>query len=72
MCLGIPAIIIEKEGKEATVAIAGLKQKVRLDFTPEANLGDYVIVHAGFAISILKEEEAEETLSLLKEADVIP
>jgi len=72
MCLGIPAKVVEIKEQEALVEVAGLKQKIRLDFVPEVKVGDYVIVHAGFGISILEESEAQETLKLLKEADVIP
>lgn len=72
MCLGIPVKIKEINGQEALVEKEGLKQVVRIDFVPEAKAGDYVIVHAGFAISVLNEEEAQETLRLLKDAEVIP
>ncbi|MCR4433079.1 MAG: HypC/HybG/HupF family hydrogenase formation chaperone [Coprothermobacterota bacterium] len=72
MCLGIPVKIVEIKDQEALVEVGGLKQTIRTDFVPEAQVGDYVIVHAGFAISVLEEEEARETLELLKDADVIP
>ncbi len=71
MCLGIPLKIVEINGEEALVESGGLKQTIRLDFVPEAKPGDYVIVHAGFAISVLEEEEAQETLKLLRDIDVI-
>lgn len=72
MCLAIPAKIIKVTDKEALVDVSGLQQTVRLELLPEAKLGDFVIVHAGFAIALLQPEEAEETLRLLKEADVLP
>lgn len=72
MCLGIPVKVKEINGQEALVEVGGLKQTVRIDFVPEVKAGDFVIVHAGFAISILNEEEAEETLKLLREAEVFP
>jgi len=73
MCLGVPVKIVEIEGQDALVESGGgLRQKIRLDFVPEAQIGDYVIVHAGFAIALLEKEEALETLELLKDADVIP
>ncbi|MCR4428019.1 MAG: HypC/HybG/HupF family hydrogenase formation chaperone [Caldiserica bacterium] len=72
MCLGIPVKVKEINGQEALVEVGGLKQTVRIDFVPEVKTGDFVIVHAGFAISILNEEEAEETLKLLREAEVFP
>lgn len=72
MCLGIPVKIVEIKDQEALVEVGGVKQTIRTDFVPEAKVGDYVIVHAGFGISVLEEEEAQETLELLKDADVIP
>lgn len=72
MCLAIPAKIIQMTDKEALVDFGGVQQTVQLDLLPEAKLDDFVIVHAGFAISLLKPEEAEETLRLLKEVNVLP
>jgi hydrogenase expression/formation protein HypC len=71
MCLGIPAKIVEREGTEALVEMNGVRQRIRMDLMPEAQIGDYVLLHAGFAIALLKEEEAQETLRLLREADVL-
>ncbi len=72
MCLAIPAKIIQITDKQALVDFGGLQQTVRLELLPEAKLDDFVIVHAGFAISLLEPEEAEETLRLLKEINVLP
>jgi len=59
---------VEKiEGKKAIVDSAGVQAKVDISMVPEVKIGDYVIVHAGFAIEILKPEEAEETLRLIEE-----
>jgi hydrogenase expression/formation protein HypC len=73
MCLGIPGKIIEITSLEGTrmgkVDFNGVELEVCLEATPEANLGDYVIVHAGFAISALSEEEAKETLDLLAQIE---
>jgi len=70
MCLAIPGqiIVIEKEGDFlfAEVDFSGVTKRVNLLFTPEAELGDYVIVHVGFALSILSEQRALSTLSLLQ------
>lgn len=71
MCLGIPVKIVEIEGADALVESGGLRQRIRIDFVPEARVGDYVIVHAGFAISLLEKEEALETLQLLKDVNAI-
>jgi len=57
--------IIEVEGTTATVEMAQVRQECDLSLAPEARVGDYVIVHAGFAIEVLDEEEARETLELL-------
>ncbi|MHB9154279.1 MAG: HypC/HybG/HupF family hydrogenase formation chaperone [Endomicrobiales bacterium] len=69
MCLGIPGKII-KIGKDhqADVDFGGVVRSVQLDLMPHVKAGNYVIVHAGFAIQELTEEDAQETLSLLKQA----
>ncbi|MFC2060155.1 HypC/HybG/HupF family hydrogenase formation chaperone [Chloroflexota bacterium] len=67
MCLAIPALIKSIEGKEAEVEIGGISRRISLWLTPEARVGDYVLLHTGYAINILDEAEAEETLNLLEE-----
>ena len=67
MCLAIPALIKSIEDKEAEAEIGGITRRISLWLTPEAKVGDYAIVHTGYAINILDEEQAEETLSLLEE-----
>lgn len=68
MCLGIPAKVIEvNESKQGKVDYLGTKIKTNFSLLEDIRLGDWVIVHAGFAISVLNEEEAQETLSLLRE-----
>ncbi len=73
MCLGIPAKVIEvrrDEGLglvEGKVDFAGVQKQVNLSFTPEVEVGNYVVIHVGFAISILDEEEALTTLDYLRE-----
>jgi hydrogenase expression/formation protein HypC len=64
MCLAIPALIQSVDGQMAQVEISGVQYAASLALTPEAKVGQYVIVHAGFAISVLDEQEALETLSL--------
>jgi hydrogenase expression/formation protein HypC len=60
-------------GDEAIVKQAGLRRKVRVDLLDEVAPGDYVLVHAGFAIEKVRPEEAEQTLTLLRQmADAIP
>jgi hydrogenase expression/formation protein HypC len=68
MCLGIPAKIISlDENRQGEVDYLGTRVKASFVLLEEAKLGDWVIVHAGFAISQMDEEEARETLSLLRE-----
>ena len=68
MCLGIPAKVIQiEESKIGKVDYLGTKIKTNLILLEDVQVGDWVIVHAGFAISKLNDEEAKETFSLLKE-----
>jgi hydrogenase expression/formation protein HypC len=69
MCLGIPMKIISINGMEIVAEIDGVKREGSLMILDaEVQVGDYVVVHAGFAISKLDEEEALETLQLMREA----
>lgn len=67
MCLAVPARIVAIEDDHAAVEIGGVRRAISLALTPEARVGDYAIVHTGFAISILDQAEAEETLRLFAE-----
>ena len=67
MCLAIPALIKSIDGAEAEAEIGGISRRISLQLTPEARVGDYAIVHTGYAISIMDQEEAEETLKILGE-----
>jgi len=67
MCLALPMRITAVDGALATIATAGLEQRASLTLVPDAKVGDYVLVHAGFAIGVLDEAEANETLDLLRE-----
>ena len=67
MCLAIPAQIESIDAFEARVDIGGVGRTVNVLFTPEAQVGDYVYVHTGYAISVLDEAEALESLELLQE-----
>ncbi len=66
MCLAVPVKIISIEGEQAEVDIGGVGRKVSITLTPEAIVGDYVLLHTGYAINVLNEEEAQETLNLLE------
>ncbi len=71
MCLGVPAKIVEmykKDGLQmARVDFGGVTREACLAYVPEAQVGDYTVIHVGFAISRLSEEEAQTTLELLRE-----
>jgi len=67
VCLAIPVLIKSIEDSEAEVEIGGIARRISLELTPEARVGDYAIVHTGYAINILDQEEARETLKLLEE-----
>lgn len=67
MCLAVPVKIVSIDGDAAETEIAGVRRRVSIAFTPEANVGDYVLLHTGYAISVIDEAEAEETLKLLEE-----
>ena len=69
MCLAIPARIVELEGDVAVVDAMGNRYKTKTTLLPEAKLGDMVLVHAGFAISLVDEEEAKKTWQLIAEID---
>lgn len=68
MCLAIPAkITAVSDDHIANVDILGVSRDVALDLTPQAQVGDHVLVHAGFAIEVVSEEYAQETLDLIKQ-----
>ncbi|MBL7126092.1 MAG: HypC/HybG/HupF family hydrogenase formation chaperone [Dehalococcoidales bacterium] len=67
MCLAIPVRIKSIDGTEAEVETGGITRKTSLMLTPEAKVGDYVLLHAGYAINILDQAEAEETLAIFAE-----
>jgi hydrogenase expression/formation protein HypC len=67
MCLAIPARIVELEGDVAVVDAMGNRFKAKTTLLPEAKLDDLVLIHAGFAISLVDEEEAKQTWQLIAE-----
>ncbi len=67
MCLAIPAKIIKLENDMGTVDMEGVQREVSMLLLPDIKLGDYVIVHAGFAIHQIDEDEAKESLKVLYE-----
>lgn len=77
MCLGIPGKIVKIWGEEdellrmGRVDFGGIVREVSLAYVPEVQVGDYVIVHVGFALHTIDEEEAQETLALFREIGAI-
>ena len=75
MCLGVPGKIIEiymtDTLRMGQIDFGGVKREACLEYVPEAAVGDYVVVHVGFAISRLSEEEAQETLKMLREISAL-
>jgi hydrogenase expression/formation protein HypC len=73
MCLGIPAKVVEffetNGMKMAKVDFGGVVKEACMEYLPDVKLGDYVIVHVGFGLSILDEQEAMETMELLRQID---
>lgn len=69
MCLAVPSKIVSISDGVAEVEVSGVIVKASLQLLPEAGVGDFVLVHAGFAIQLLDEAEALETLKLLEEID---
>ena len=69
MCLAVPGQIRAIEGQVATVDFRGVERTALLDLLPEAQLGDYVLVHAGFAIQRMNATEAAEVIALLEEVE---
>ncbi|KRQ86616.1 hydrogenase assembly chaperone [Caloramator mitchellensis] len=67
MCLAVPLRIVEVNGNDAIAEHDGVKMKIRVDFIKDVHIGDYVYVHAGFAINKLDEKLAKENLELFKE-----
>jgi hydrogenase expression/formation protein HypC len=69
MCLAVPMRIESIEGSTARLEADGVRQNANIELVPGAKIGDYVIVHAGFAIQILDLKEARERLKLFEELD---
>ncbi len=67
MCLAVPAKIIKRKDMMASVEVEGVCRDISLMLLPEAKEGDYILMHAGFAIQIIDEEEARITTEMLKE-----
>lgn len=72
MCLAIPARVTSlEEGEMAVVALEGVKKRISVALLDEVSVGDYVLVHVGYALHRLSEEEAQRTLDLMAEAGLL-
>ena len=69
MCLAVPARIVEMENDKAVVDALGNRWNIRTTLTPEVRMGDIVLIHAGFAIAKVDEEDAKETWALIAQFD---
>ncbi|MFQ6085114.1 MAG: HypC/HybG/HupF family hydrogenase formation chaperone [Candidatus Bathyarchaeia archaeon] len=67
MCLAVPGKVVKVEGGDGVVDIMGIKKRVNLSLIEDVRVGDWLVVHVGFAIQKLSEREARETLDLFKE-----
>ncbi|MCX6261878.1 MAG: HypC/HybG/HupF family hydrogenase formation chaperone [Bacteroidia bacterium] len=67
MCLSVPALVVSIDGQMADVSVGGALFKAGLHMVENVKAGDYILLHAGFAIQKISDEEAHETLSLLNE-----
>ncbi len=72
MCLAVPMKLIKREGDMGVVELGGVTREISLMMMPDAQVGEYVIVHAGFAIQRLDEEEAKLTLELFRQMGDYP
>jgi len=71
MCLAIPALVKSIDGYQAEVDIGGITRQISIQLTPEVRVGDYVLLHTGYAINVIDQVEAEETLELLRQLSEI-
>jgi hydrogenase expression/formation protein HypC len=67
MCLAIPMVLVERDEFEGVAEIDGVQRRISVMYVPEAEVGDYVLVHAGFAIGQVDADEAAKTLEMLRE-----
>lgn len=67
MCLAVIGKVISMNGDEGVIELSGVRREIMLSLVPEVKVGDYVMLHAGFAIQIIDEEDARESIRLLNE-----
>ncbi len=66
MCLAVPTLVKSIDGYQAEVDIGGITRQISIQLTPEVKVGDYVLLHTGYAINVIDQVEAEKTLELLR------
>lgn len=71
MCLALPAEVISLENDDAVVSLEGIKKKISLALVEDITIGDFVLVHVGYALHKVSSEEAERTLKLMSEAGIL-
>ena len=71
MCLAVPALVKQINGSEAVVDMAGTSYRASIQLTPEVKVGDYVLLHTGYAIQVIDEKEAKETIKIFQEIGMI-
>jgi len=71
MCLAVPALIKSIEGNQAEVDMAGTSYKASITLTPGARVGDYVLLHTGYAIQIVDQKEAQETIRMFQKMGMV-
>ena len=67
MCVAVPAKVISVDGMDGEVELGGVVRKINTMLTPEVKVGDYVLLHTSYSISVMDEKEAQETLDLLRQ-----
>lgn len=71
MCLAVPVLVKSIEGNQAEVDMAGTSYKASITLTPGVRVGDYVLLHTGYAIQIIDEKEAQETIRMFQEMGMV-
>jgi len=72
MCLAIPAEVLAVEGDVAQVSVGGVKKDVSIALVDDVKVGDYLLIHVGYALNKISPEEAQKTLELFAEAGMLP
>lgn len=71
MCLAVPGLLLKRSGNQGEADFGGVTRVVALDLLPEASEGDYILIHAGFAVKLVDQDEALITLELFKEIELL-